>query len=360
MLQQPSGLVETVMQDTQQTRAEVRQLGESQVFVSVLGFGGAPLGGFRSDANEETASETIRAAVDGGITYFDTAPYYGYGRSEHRCGHTLRQLPRDDYVISTKVGRRLVALKPGEVNNDRQKGGLPFRVEFDYSYDGVMRSWEQSVARLGLGKIDLLLIHDVDGKAHFDDCLNGAVKALEELKSCGEIKAFGAGLGQMGWACRFLEETDADCIMITGGYTLLDQSALTKLLPLCQEKGASLLVGGPYNSGILAKGPVPGALYYYQEPSAEILEKTRQIQEIGNKYHIPLPAAALAFPLAHPAVASVVAGSGSPHSVQKNLEFIKMKIPDAYWQDLRRAGLIHEDAPIPGVINGTTQIGGNA
>lgn len=352
------------MQDTQQTRPEVRQIGQSQVFVSTLGFGGAPLGGFRSDANEEKASETIRAAVHGGITYFDTAPYYGYGRSEHRCGHTLRQLPRNDYVISTKVGRRLVALKPGEIHNGRQKGGLPFRIEFDYSYDGVMRSWEQSVARLGLGQIDLLLIHDFDGKTHgseaaagraFDECLNGAVKALEELKSCGEIKAFGAGLGQIGWACRFLEETDADCIMITGGYTLLDQSALTKLLPLCQEKGASLLVGGPFNSGILAKGPVPGALYYYQEPSAEILEKTRHIQEIGNKYQIPLPAAALAFPLAHPAVASVVAGSGSPHSVRENLEFIKMNLPDAYWQDLRRSGLIHEDAPIPGAVNGATQ-----
>jgi D-threo-aldose 1-dehydrogenase len=333
-----------------------RRLGRTGLEVSVLGFGGAPLGGFRATVDEEGADATLRAALASGVTYFDTAPLYGYGRSELRLGHFLRNIARDGWVISTKVGRYLRPLRAIDSTDGAMTGGLPFRPVFDYSYDGVMRAFEQSQSRLGLARVDVLLIHDPDAATHggpegadqrFRDCMAGAVPALEELRAAGDIAAWGVGTADLDQSLRFLRNTSLDCVMSAGSYTLLDQSALAALLPECAHRNTAVLMAGPFNSGILATGAVPGAMYRYGPADESILQRTAAIQRICTAHRVPLRAAALQFPLGHPAVASVVAGASSAGMSDANAADIARAVDPALWSDLLSAGLIDARCPLP-------------
>ncbi len=335
-----------------------RTLGRRGPAVSVLGFGGAPIGGFRYTVAETEAVATAEAAHRAGITYFDTSPYYGYGRSEHRVGQALRQVDPDSFVLSTKVGRLLSPLPPGSpAPAGHRTGGLPFAAAYDYSYDGTMRSIEDSYQRLGLSRIDIALIHDVDLFTHgdpksverfFSEAMNGAYVALKKLRAAGAIRAIGAGLNETEICTRFQRAGDFDCMMLAGRYTLLNQEALDALLPTCEEKGTSLLIAAPFNSGLLAQGPASGALYNYGEAGPEILQKTRRIEAVCQRHGVALPAAALQFPLGHPCVAAVVPGAISVAEVESNVCHLRTAIPGDMWEELAHEGLIAESAPRPG------------
>ena len=332
----------------------LRQLGNTGLDVTALGFGGAPIGGFRKSIPEETARNTVREAYDVGLKLFDTSPYYGYGRSEHLCGRVLQDMPRTSYLVSTKVGRCLYPLRPGESREGLFPGGLQFRPVFDYSYDGTMRSYEQSLARLGVGLVDILLIHDVDAFTHgsddgarrwFETAVEGAYRALCELRRNGDVKAIGVGLNDVAWCCRFLDATEIDCVLLAGKYTLLDQSALPELLPKCVAQGVSVMLGGPYNSGILAAGPVAGALFNYKTATADVIERVKRLADICATHRVPMQAAALQFPLSHPAVSTVITGAAAPKEVAENVDFMNFPIPPALWRHLRSEGFFEEGVP---------------
>ncbi len=339
-----------------------RKLGKTGLEVTALGFGGASLGGFDKSISERNANATVLEAYNAGLELFDTSPYYGYGRSEHRCGHVLRNMPRDTYLISTKVGRCLAPLRSGEPTDGLRLGGLRFRPEFDYSYDGAMRSYEQSLARLGVGPVDILLIHDVDAFTHgnedstwrwFERALEGAYRALCELRSNGDVRAIGVGLNDVSWCNRFLEATEIDCLLLAGRYTLLDQSAQTELLPRCVARSVGVILGGPYNSGILATGTIAGARYNYAAATPEIIDRVKHLETICETHDVPMQAAALQFPLRHPAVSTVIAGAAAPREVSENVEFMNVPIPSTFWDHLRSEGFIEAHVPeIPGQNHG--------
>lgn len=334
--------------------SDKRQLGSSAVEVTQLGFGGAPLGDLYAKLPESEAIATVHAAYEAGIRLFDTAPLYGHGLSEHRIGHVLRQYPRDSFVLSTKVGRSLKPQNPHQINRGQWSNTLPFELIFDYSYDGVMRQMEYSLQRLATNQIDILLIHDVDVGTHgtetdrrFKEAIEGAYRAMDKLRSEGAVKAIGCGLNEWEMCQRFALAGDFDCFLLAGRYTLLEQSALDKFLPLCLEKNIGILLGGPYNSGILATGAIDGAKYNYQSAPPEILEKVRRIKAVCDRHNVPLPAAALQFPLGHPAVSSIIPGAISNREVKQNIEMISIDIPPRFWQELKESGLLHLDAPTP-------------
>lgn len=335
-----------------------RTLGRTNVQVTCLGFGGATLGDIRERIDESRSETTIEVAYGAGIGYFDTAPWYGTGKSERRFGTVLGTKPRDSYVLSTKIGR--VLERPADRAAFRQERwihGLPFVVRFDYTYDGVMRSYEDSLTRMGVNRIDALLIHDLDHGYHGTDegvqaridelDAGGGYRALRELKESGEIGAIGAGINVTGMIPRFLERFDLDFFLVAMPYTLLDQAALDAELPLVQSRGATIVIGAVFASGILAIGPVPSATYRYSPASEEILAKTRQIQEICEQHNVPLGAAALQFPFGHPAVSSVIPGPNAPEQVKGNLGWMRTEIPSDLWDDLKEHGLIRPDAPTP-------------
>jgi D-threo-aldose 1-dehydrogenase len=333
-----------------------RQLGRTPLRVTQLGLGTAPLGGFRGAIPEDEAVATIRTAYDAGLRLFDTAPYYGYGRAELRVGEALRLLPRESFVLSTKVGRWMSPLRPGDAREGLRAGGLDFTPTYDLSRDGVMRSIEQSHCRLGIASIDILLIHDVDVFTHgseqaadqrYREAIDGAYPALDELRRQGVIKAVGVGLNNVEPCVRFARDTDIDCILLAGRYTLLEQGALAELLPLCERKGIGIMLGGPFNSGILVTGPVDGAKYDYRDAPAGILERARRIDEVCRRHGIAMATAALQFPLAHPAIASVIPGAMSRAEVLENVERMRASIPADLWAELRKEGLLHEAAPVP-------------
>lgn len=334
-----------------------RKLGRTDVELTVLGLGSAPLGGFRGAIPEDEALATIQAAYDAGVTYFDTSPYYGYGRAEHRFGQALRQLDRESFVLSTKIGRTLSPIPPGTSPPDGHRpGGLPFAATYDYTYDGTMRSIEDSYQRLGLPSIDIVFIHDVDLYTHkdqnlvdryFDEAMEGAYVALDELRKAGDIRAIGGGLNDAISCARFMRAGDFDCMMLAGRYTLLDQRALDDLLPLCESQGAGVLIAGPFNSGILATGPVDGAKYDYSDATTDILNKARAIDAVCQRHGVALQAAALQFPLSHPCVTAVVPGAVKPEEVTANVGHINAPIPAALWSELKHDGLISKDAPLP-------------
>jgi D-threo-aldose 1-dehydrogenase len=333
-----------------------RQLGSAPLQVTQLGLGCGPLGGFRGALTEDEADAVLRTAHDAGIGLFDTAPLYGFGQSELRVGHLLRQLPRESFVLSTKVGRWLKPLRPGEPRAGWRAGGLEFLPGYDLSRDGVLRSLEQSHCRLGLATIDILLIHDVDlvthgGRAGFEqryrEALDGAYPTLDELRRAGVIKAVGIGVNEVEPCLRFARDADLDCILLAGRYTLLDQGALDELLPLCVAKQIGILVGGPYNSGILATGPVAGAPYNYQAALPEVLERVRRIGAVCERHGAPLAAAALQFPLAHPAISALIPGAISRAEVRQNVEHLERDIPADLWAELRHEDLLHPAAPVP-------------
>jgi D-threo-aldose 1-dehydrogenase len=338
-----------------------RRLGRTAVEVTALGFGAAPIGGFRFRIPEREAIAMVEAAHDAGIGYFDTSPFYGYGRSELRIGAALRDRPRASFTLSTKIGRVLRPLAEGETpppewSKGGRTGGLRFAATFDYSYDGVMRSYEQSRLRLGIPRIDVLLIHDSDLwtvgdrdelERRFRTAMDGGYRALDELRRAGEIGAVGCGLNESAMSLRFARAGDFDCMLLAGRYTLLEQGALDDFLPECERRAISVVIGGPYNSGILAGGAKPGAKYDYADAPPAILERAARLEAVCLRHGVPLAAAALQFPLAHPAVASVIPGAVSPAQQDQNLAHFRRPIPAALWAELRRERLLDERAPVP-------------
>jgi D-threo-aldose 1-dehydrogenase len=333
-----------------------RRVGRTKLEVTTLGFGAAPIGGFRATLSEAQASATVAAAYDGGVSFFDTSPFYGYGRSELRVGAVLREKPRDSYVLSTKIGRWMRPLRDGETVAGLRPNGLKFVPTFDYSYDGVMRSVEQSHLRLGIARIDILLIHDVDVwttrdqavfEARFTQAMDGGFRALDELRRAGIIKAIGVGLNETAACLRFLAAGDFDCILLAGRYTLLEQGALAELMPLCARRQVGVIVGGPFNSGILAGEPLPGAKYDYVDAPDDILARAVRINAVCGRHGVPLPAAALQFPLAHQAVCAVIPGAFHAAEVEQNLAHLRRPIPAALWGELRHEGLLDLAAPVP-------------
>ncbi|HHY50210.1 MAG TPA: aldo/keto reductase [Alphaproteobacteria bacterium] len=305
--------------------------------------------------SEEVARATLAAAWDAGIRYFDSAPFYGRGLSEHRLGSFLIDRPRDQYLVTTKIGR--VFFRPSDPRTfDRTPwgGGLSMDFRYDYSYDGVMRSYEQSLLRLALDTVDALLIHDPDAAIHGEDhprlmrqLTEGGIKALEELKRGGQIKAIGMGLNLPESLGTIDTLVDLDFLIVAMPYTLLEQGVLHTGLRRCLDEGISVIIGAPFASGILATGPVPGARYGYREATPEILEKTRRIEAVCRAHGTTLQAAALQFPLGHPAVVSIIPGGARPEEVTQNAAAIQTPIPAALWADLKAERLIDPDAPVP-------------
>ena len=335
-----------------------RNIGKTGLAVTELGFGTAPLGNLFKPLPDATARETLAAAQSAGFGYYDTAPFYGFGLSERRLGDSLRS--RRDIVLSTKVGRLLKPIS-GPVDETVPRHGyatpMPFEPVYDYSYDAVMRSFAESLQRLGLSRIDLLYIHDsgrrTQGEANdarmAELTRGGGLKALEELRSAGAISGFGMGVNEIPACLEVMSHARLDVILLAGRYTLLEQNALDALFPACEAAGTAIVVGGPYNSGILAVGTRTAApLYYDYEPApSAVIEKVRKIEAVCDRHAVPLAAAALQFPLAHGIVASVIPGLDSAARVEQTIALYHHKIPAALWQDLRRENLIRADAPIP-------------
>ena len=327
------------------------------VELPILGFGGAPLGELSVPVSEGQAQATLKTAWDAGIRYFDTAPFYGNGKSEHRIGHFLRQQERRDFVLSSKVGRVFTATRDLDSYDDGfWVGGLPFEFRFDYGYDGIMRSWEDSLQRLGLNSIDILLIHDLDSffhdsegrfSAHMNRLITSGWRALEELRSQGLVKAVGAGLNRLGALPRLLDAVDLDCCIIAMPYTLLDQEVMDEEFPLCEERDVRVIIGSVFASGILVTGPVEGATYAYTAAAPEIVEKTRKIEAVCDRHAVPLPAAAMQFPLAHPLVAAIIPGAMDPAHITSNTAWFRHEIPADFWAELKSEGLLRQDAPTP-------------
>ena len=329
-----------------------RRIGRRELAVSLLGVGTAPFGGLSPEDNDESVGETFAALHGAGLRYFDTAPFYGLGLAEHRLGACLRRVDRREVVLSTKVGRLLKPVGGGPAQGARS-GAYPFEVTFDYSYGGTMRSLEHSLQRLGTNAIDIALIHDVNRRwqgdfveQRYGEAMSGAHRALVELRSAGVIKAAGVGVNDWSILLRFAADGDFDCFMLAGRYTLLDHTALETFLPDCLRRGISVLMAAPFNSGILATGATQGAKFFYQDADGEVLERTRRIEVVCARHGVALAAAALQFPLAHPAVASVVTGMRSAREVQANLAHCRAPIPPALWDELKHEDLIASSAPV--------------
>lgn len=320
---------------------------------SLIGFGGAPLGDLYGHLDEVTAQDTVRAALAVGINLVDTSPLYGHGLSEHRIGAALRGVPRESVIVSTKVGRWMQAGQP-KGDGSGYAGGLPHPAVIDYSYDGAMRSFEQSLLRLGTDHIDILLIHDVDVWTHgdrmeqrFTEAMDGAYRALEKLRASGAVKAIGVGVNEAEMCARFARSGDFDVMMLAGRYSLLEQGALTEFLPLAIEKKIAVMLAGVFNSGILATGAKTGAHYNYKPAPPEILARVARIEAVCAAHGVALPQAALAFCAAHPAVATIVLGAVTPQEVAGNLDLVARPVPAALWRDLKAQGLLAAEAPVP-------------
>ncbi|WP_404713702.1 aldo/keto reductase [Sphingomonas sp. MMS24-J13] len=334
-----------------------RRIGRTELSVSELGFGGTALGNMFKSLDDASAFAAVEAAAACGISYYDTAPMYGLGLSEIRLGQAIKPLAREEIIISSKVGRSLTPVDPAEVKPGIWDQPLPMRADIDFSYDGVMRSFEATLTRLDTPFIDMLAIHDPDDNAvsagldpysrsHFKAAMDGAYRALAELRGQGLIKAIGVGITQWQMLCDFAAAGDFDYFLLAGRYTLLDQESLDRLLPLCEERGISLVIGGPYNSGILATGAVAGAVYNYRPATPSILEKVSRIEAVCRRHKVSLQAAALQFPLLHPLVASVIPGARSATEVENNLALVREPIPADFWTDLKSERLLDERAPV--------------
>ncbi|MFR0355746.1 aldo/keto reductase [Streptomyces sediminimaris] len=323
----------------------MRALGRSGVEVGPLGFGAAGIGGLYTEVSDAQAHEAVEAAWAAGMRYFDTAPHYGIGLSERRLGAALRAHPRGAYTVSTKVGRRL---EPSGAGGDDLADGFAVpathRRVWDFSADGVRRSLEESLTRLGLDRVDAVYLHDPDD--HAEQAFHEAYPELEKLRSEGVVGAIGAGMNQAGMLTRFVRDTDVDMVLCAGRYTLLDQGALTGLLPAAQDRGTSVVIGGAFNSGLLAD-PKPGATYDYTQAPPELLERALRLKALADRHGTTLRAAALAFCAAHPAVASVLVGARSAAEVRDCAEQFAAPVPQAFWQELRDTGLLPPDAPVP-------------
>ena len=337
-----------------------RRLGRSSLEVTEIGFGSAPLGDLYTRLDDATAIATVSAALQHGITLFDTSPHYGNGLAEHRCGTALRRVPRESFVLSTKIGRWMnprgakTGAKGGTISPGFA-GGFPHAAAFDYSYDGAMRSFEQSMLRLGVDAIDIVLIHDVDVWTHgrdqieqrFREAMEGAYRALAKLRADGVVKAIGVGLNEADMCARFARAGDFDSMLLAGRYSLLEQPALAEFLPLALEKKIGVMLGGVFNSGILATGPVAGARYNYRVAPPDVVARVERIDKVCRAHGVALADAALRFPLGHPAVSSIVLGAVTPDEVQRNLASLDAKVPVALWGALKAEGLLARDVPVP-------------
>ena len=324
---------------------EKRQVGRSRLQVTTLGLGTATMGGTRVKVTRQQGEDIVTAAWDAGVRYVDTAPFYGIGAAEHRVGDALRDKPRDEWVLGTKVGRLLCPTKEGRIDP------MPFDVIYDYSYDGIMRSVEDSYQRLGLARIDIALVHDIGAYQHgaelnaqyFKVLAESGYKALEELRRTGVVSAIGIGVNEKEVLLDALKIGDWDAFLLAGRYTLLEQGPLDDLLPQCQARGTSIIVGGPLNSGILAGRDT----WNYAAAPAEVVAKVKKIQAVCDAHKVPLPAAALQFPLAHPVVCAIIPGPRTAAEFNENLPLFTRKIPAGLWSDLKAQGLLHQDAPVP-------------
>lgn len=332
-------------------------IGETGVTVSQLGLGGASIAGMATKVPMKQAHATIKAALDLGLTYFDTAPFYGHGLSERLVGDGLRGVK--DIVLSSKVGR---ILKPGAPSDAGSwADALPFTPEFDYSYDGVMRSYEASLHRLGLDRIDILYVHDIGGqthdasneKVHFENVMTGGYRALESLRSSGAISAFGLGVNEAEVCEAALERGQWDVFLLAGRFTLLEQEPVRSLFPKCAAQGTDIIIGGPFNSGVL----VGGDSYDYRPIPEDVRARVQKLNTVCQAHQVDIAAAALQFPLAHPIVKSTIPGPRSPAEMQQIHEWWSQPIPELFWSDLRTEGLLIPEAPVP---EGASKATGNA
>jgi len=333
--------------------AAVRRIGRRDLAVSQLGVGTLPFGSHAGDDTDASIGAAFAAAHAAGLRYFDTAPLYGVGVSEHRLGACLRGIDRRSVVLSTKVGRLLRPLAGGAAPGVCA-GTPPFDIEFDYSYDATLRSLDASLQRLGTNAIDIVLIHDVNRRWQGDlveqryrEAIEGAHRALCELRAAGTIKAIGVGVNDWQILLRFAADGDFDCFMLAGRYSLLDHTSLDRFMPECERRQISVLMAAPFNSGILATGATAGATYFYTEADAQIVARTKRIEAVCARHGVAIAAAALQFPLAHPAVASVVTGMRSEREVDANVAHCQARIPGDFWAELKAEGLIGAAAPIP-------------
>lgn len=336
-----------------------RRLGRTALELTELGLGTASLGNLYAPMDDATAREVVAAAWQAGIRFFDTAPYYGFGLSERRLGDALRARLGETFSVSTKVGRLLKPLFGHRGSGERHgfHSPMPFAPVYDYTYDGIMRSLAESRQRLGLARIDILLVHDIgtlthkDANArHLDDLRRSGYRALENLRAAGEVKAIGLGVNEWRACSDALDWGEFDCFLLAGRYTLLEQEPLETLFPKCARAGVTLIIGGVFNSGILATG-TRGAErphYNYEPASDAVLDRVRRIERICEAHGVALPAAALQFPLAHPQVTTVIPGAASPDEVRSAVQHYRTAIPAAFWSDLKTEGLLAQDAPVPG------------
>lgn len=322
---------------------KMRRIGDTRIEVTEISFGGTAIGGLYRACPREAAIETLERAWHAGLRYFDTAPFYGFGLSERRTGDFLRDKPRGSYILSSKVGRLLRPVSDDKVPDHGYVEPLPFAVDYDYSYDGIMRSFEFSLARLGLNHIDILYVHDIGAythgteanRAHLRELMDSGLRALEELKSSGAISAYGLGVNEVRICLDVLSRAPLDCILLAGRYSLLDRSTEAELLPLCRSRNTSLVIGGVFNSGILATGPVEGANFDYGPASDDILARVGAMEEIARQGGYPLAAAALQFPLREPAVATVLIGTAKPASLSRNIDLVSADVPEAEFAKYR-------------------------
>jgi len=327
---------------------EKRRIGRASLEVTALGLGCATLGASRVHVTRQEAEAIVLAAWAAGVRYIDAAPYYGFGQAERCVGDAMRWVPRDEWVLSTKVGR---LLRPCQTRDETQRHPLPFEAVYDYSYDGIMRSFEDSLQRLGLARIDILYVHDIGAMQHGSEAhprlmrilRESGYRALEELKNSGAVRAIGIGVNEREVLLEALEWGDWDVFLLAGRYTLLEQAPLEDLLPKCLEAGTSIVVGGPLNSGILAGRDT----WNYKTAPPEIVNRANAIKAVCDAHRVPLAAAALQFPLAHPVVAAIIPGPRNVEEFHANLNLLHHPIPAQLWTDLRDAGVLHPEAPSP-------------
>lgn len=331
-----------------------RPIGQTGLEISRIGFGGAPIGDLNRAPSDAASRKLLQSVWDAGIRYFDTAPFYGSGLSERRLGDFLRDKPRDEYVLSTKVGRLLVPDRAWALERHGTARALPFRPEFDFTYGGIMRSYENSLQRLGLERIDILLLHDIGAFSQKEkhgktmrQLLRGGLRALEELRSSGAVRAIGAGVNEGPIIDELMNHGRFDVFLLANRYTLLDQAVIDTLFSRILREGVAIVAGAPLNSGILATGPIPTAKYDYTQASPEMIEKTRRIKELTDRHGTTLIRAALNFPLGHPAVTAIIPGFSNASEFADNLAGYREAIPEALWSELKAAGLIHPQAPSP-------------
>ncbi|WP_426436613.1 aldo/keto reductase [Bradyrhizobium genosp. P] len=331
-----------------------RRLGRTGLDVSVLGFGTAPLGDLFGLLDDATAISAAERAFALGVNLLDSSPLYGHGLAEHRAGTALRRVARNEIVVCTKVGRWMDPFH-GRGEGSNFVGGQPHRAMVDYSYDGTMRSVEQSLLRLGTDRIDLLLIHDVDVWTHgadaiedrFREAMDGAYVALDKLRSEHVVKGIGIGVNEAEMCVRFAKAGTFDTMLLAGRYSLLEQPALAEFLPLAQQQGIGMMLGGVFNSGILATGAVKGAKYNYKDAPPDVMQKVTQIERVCRAHGVALPTAALHFALGHPAVGSLVLGAQTPQEVERNVDALSTPVPAVLWRELKAERLLDADAPVP-------------